>query len=479
MSSVFSNRVKNKVDAREELVIPTYTLGRKPRSKRFRRIFIILSCLTLLLLAIYMPPYLLDAPDTNYHASVDLTASADRQAMEDAQTYLRNNPDADFDRDGLSNEGEVSANTGVYLPDNDGDGTSDYAELYLTETNPRNPDDSALNFVINADAKTGNAVNTPFKVNDVVLWADDYSSKARGSVLQLSDGSYVFYRFQGWAQFPSGKYAYKVVEGSQVALETNSSGYFYIDTPELLTVRVYDEQPAPCHLLTLLGSKYTLPDNFFTRVLSFILPSRGFGLITCRPALVNDFDGTWSEQAVANEVISYQAPALQQERFSKNQITLADLAVIFHQIDNGNNVILSLMSHECGESLVEVYAYTNKNNLLVCDPSTGEQLGVINITAYSERLLDVSGTIQEYEQFAFSGCGYSSAARHRIAIIDILTPAGTTQAAEPEADDTSASSPIISPTQSDVPITPESEDAEPVPDAPVEDNPQDGETTEP
>lgn len=479
MSSAFSNRVKSKVDAREELIIPTYTLGRKPCSKRFRRILITISILTLLLLSVYLPPYLLDAPGTSFHASVDLTASADRQAMEDAQTYLRNNPDADFDRDGLTNEEEVSANTGVYLPDNDGDGTSDYAELYLTETNPRNPDDSALNFVINADAKTGNAVNTPFKVNDVVLWADDYSSKARGSVLQLSDGSYVFYRFQGWAQFPSGKYAYKVVEGSQVALDTNSSGYFYIDTPELLTVRVYDEQPAPCHLLTLLGSKYTLPDNFFTQALSFILPSRGFGLITCRPALVNDFDGTWSETATANTSIPYQPSDLKQERFSKNQITLTDLAVIFHQIDNGNNVILSLMSHECGESLVEVYGYTNKNNLLVCDPSTGEQLGVINITAYSERLLDVSGTIQEYEQFAFSGCGYSSAARHRIAIIDILTPAGTTQAAEPEDDNPPASSPIIPPTQSDVPAASESDNIEPAPDSFIEENPQGDESSEP
>ena len=477
MPSAFSNRVKSKVDAREELVIPTYTLGRKPRSKGFRRILITISILALLLLSIYLPPYLLDAPDTSFHASVDLTASADRQAMEDAQTYLRNNPDSDFDRDGLTNEEEVSANTGVYLPDNDGDGTSDYAELYLTETNPRNPDDSALNFVINADAKTGNAVNTPFKVNDVVLWADDYSSKARGSVLRLSDGSYVFNRFQGWAQFPTGKYAYKVVEGSQVALETNQSGYFYIDTPQLLTVRVYEEQPAPCHLLALLGSRYTLADNFFTRALSFILPSRGFGLITCRSALVNDFDGTWEETATANASIAYHPTELKQERFSKNQLTLPDLASIFHQIDSGNTVILSLMSHEWGESLVEVYGYTNRNNLLVCDPSTGEQLGVINITAYSERILDVSGTIQEYEQFAFSGCGYSSAARHRIAIIDILTPSGTKQLDEAETEIKPESNPIVPPTPAEPTTTPVEGDAEPIPSAPNEDDTQSGETS--
>ncbi|MBQ3569431.1 MAG: hypothetical protein IJA20_02030, partial [Methanocorpusculum sp.] len=113
---------------------------------------------------------------------------------------------------------------------------------------------------------------------------------------------------------------------------------------------------------------------------------------------------------------------------------------------------------------------------LVCDPSTGEQLGVINITAYSERILDVSGTIQEYEQFAFSGCGYSSAARHRIAIIDILTPSGTKQLDETETEIKPESTPNVPPTPAEPATTPVEGDAEPVPDAPIEDDTQSGET---
>ena len=238
MTKILGNRMKDKVDARNELAIPTYTLGKKPRSRRFRPILITCCCILLLCLSIYLPPLLLEAPDDSYRPSLDLTASADRQAMEEAQTYLRNNPEADFDGDGLSNEAEIAVNTGVYLRDNDNDGVTDYAELNLTETNPCIPDEAILSFVINADAKTGNTVNTPFKVNDVVMWADDYPTKARGSVLQLADGSYVFYRFQGWAQFPAGNYAYKVAGGTQTELKKSDAGYFYIDSAELVNVRL-------------------------------------------------------------------------------------------------------------------------------------------------------------------------------------------------------------------------------------------------
>lgn len=456
MAKLFGNRMKDKVDAREELVIPTYTLGKKPRRKGFRAILITSSVVLFLFLSIYMPPMLLEEPDTEYRASVDLTPTAERLAMEEAQTYLRNNPEADFDSDGLTNEEELAVNTGIYMRDNDGDGVTDYAELYLTETNPCVPDDAILNFVINADSKTGSTVNTPFKVGDVVLWADDYASKARGSVLQLSYGSYNFYRFKGWVQFPEGNYAYKVENGLQTALKKSESGYFYIDTAGLVNVRLYEEQPTACHIVSLLGTKYMLPDNFFTQTLSFILPSKGFGLITCRPALANDIDGTWSEEAKANAPVTYQIPQLQPERFARTYTELTDLAAIFHQIDNGNNVILSLMSHEVGESIVEVYGYTNRNNLLICEPTTGENLGVINIIPYSERLLDESGTINSYEQFAFSGCGYSSAARHRIAIIDYVSPEQADipeKAPEPEPDV------IIPPVTDDVP------EAEPSPEA--------------
>ena len=418
------NRMKDVVDAREELTIPTYTLGRRPPGKHFRRNLVIIAAFALLLISIYLPPLFISEPSVDIYASVDLSAKADRTAMESAQIYLRNNPEADFDNDGLTNEAELNANTGVYIIDNDDDGVTDYAELYLTQTAPRIPDTSIQSFVINADAKTGNAVNTPFKMDDVVLWADDYASKARGSVLPLEDGSYIFYHFKGWVQFPVGKFAYMVQNGLQTALRTNENGYFYINTDAMVNVRVYEEQPAACHILNLLGARYTIPDNLLGKLLSFLLPSNGFGLITCRSALRNDLDDTWTESAIANPITKHSVDVLSEDRFSADQRDLKTLNSIFSQIDSGNNVILSLMSHSVGESLVEVYGYTNRNNLLVCDPLTGAELGIIRVSPYSTRLLDASGTIQEYQFYFWSGCGYSSSARHRIVVVDAF-PAET------------------------------------------------------
>lgn len=423
MAKIFGNRMKDKVTAREALTIPTYSLVKKKR--KIPVIVPVLVCLGLVIFStIYLPPLVIAEPDLNTRSSVDLQASANRQAMEWAQTYIRNYPDEDFDGDGLTNEAEMSAGTGVYLIDNDFDGTTDYAELYLTETNPCYYDNAIINFVQQSDAKTGNAVNTPFKMHDVVMWADDYEAKARGGVIPLSDGSYNFYRFQGWAQFPTGAaYAYKVVNGTQVPLQRNENGYFYIDDKALTNVRLYTEQPETCYVVSLLGERYMLPNNIGSKILSLILPSHGFGLITVRETLVNDLDQTWSEQAVVNDIVTMQEKEYDMERFGRNELSVDDLSTIFAQIDSGNNVIISLMSHEVGEVFLEVYGYTNRNNLLVCDPRTGENFGIINVDVIGERVLDESGSIVSYEHFEFNGCGYSSAARHRMTIVDFVSTA--------------------------------------------------------
>lgn len=412
--------MKDRVKAREELTIPTYTLTKQKR-KIPKPVLIIVTIALLIFSTIYLPPMLLEEPDLTVRASIDLRSIAEPTAMESAQSYLRNNPEADFDNDGLTNEQELDAGTGIYIPDNDDDGVTDYAELYLTETNPRVKDDAIIKFVINADNKNGNTVNTPFKVSDVVMWADDYESKARGSVVLLPDGSYNFCRFKGWAQFPGDIVAaYKVVNGTQTALKRNESGYFYIDGPGLTNVRVYQEQPEACYIVSLLGNRYSFPDNFFFKGLSFILPSQGFGLITCRAALTNDIDGTWDEVSVVNEKSKYHSDSYAIERFGFDQQTLEDLSGIFTEIDSGNNVIITLMSHEVGEVILEVYGYTSRNNILVCDPSTGEDFGIINIDVIGERHLDQSGSIVQYNHFRFNGCGYSSTARHRIVILDYV-----------------------------------------------------------
>lgn len=424
--------MKQSVQAREELTIPTYTVGKtkqQPRAKIPRSLLTTIVCAGLICAVLYVPPILTTKDESISYSSTNLTHKADPTAMQVAQDYLRNHPDDDFDGDGLINELENDWNTGVYVPDHDGDGTSDYAEIYLTETNPKMVDDAISRYVINSDTKNGLSVNTPFTVNGVVLWADDYNSKARGSVISLPDGSYNFYRFTGWVQFENATYAYKVVNNTQVALKKNANGYFYIDNSGLTNVRIYTEQPDSCVALYVFGNRILLPDNIATRLLNAILPHKGTGLLVSKLALKNDFDGTWDDSANIKQNIktTYYAESYPDNRFAmdgSNSITT--LSQIMTAIDNGNNVIVSLMSHTSGENIVEIYGYTKQGNLLVCDPSTNTDdgnYGIINIDIIGERILDATGTIATYEHFQFNGCGYNSASRHRFTIVDIV-PAG-------------------------------------------------------
>lgn len=417
------NRMKKSVKNREELEIPVYSLKKQKRFSMSAKKIIPIAILLLLAVVIYVPPLIFDAPVQTYHASTALAANP--AAMEEAITYLRNNPTADFDEDNLTNEEELRYGSGIYMIDNDGDGVTDFAELYITETNPCVYDEAILQYVKQKDAESGNSVNTPFKVHDIVMWADDYSSKARGSVIESYANCYTFSNFKGWVQFPTDVFAYEMKEGYQVPLQKSEQGYYRIEPNAdvkngIVTVYTYTEKPATYHVLSLLNTSYQLDDNFLGKALDFILPSKGFGLITCREANAADLDGSLTETAYTNQMVRYAVPELNAERFKKDTNQLSDLTTIIKQLDAGHNVILSLMSHTAGEVIIEAYGYTNHNNLLVCDPATGKDLGVLNIEVVSRRLLDQTKTIKQYEYFKFFGCGYSSNNRHRLAIIDYI-----------------------------------------------------------
>lgn len=434
--NIIGNRLKKGVEAREQVNIPTYTISKQKPRKIPRPVVGIVLAALLIFGTIYLPPMLLDEPVVGQYASVNLIAQADPAAMQEAQSYLQNNPEKDFDGDGLTNEEEQNYGTGIYTPDNDDDGTSDAAELWVTETNPKVADDAIVRYVITADTKNGNDVNTPFQVNNVVLWAENYQAKARGGVIQLPDNSYNFYRFTGWAQFPDTAQgpvtcAYKVVNGIQVPLERNENGYFFIDDASLVNVRVYTEQPESCIVLYLVGNRYILPDNIGTRILNFVLPHKSVGLITSKAALVNDFDGTWDslEQAKTNQKTIYHAPALPSARFETNDANdLNTLSLIISALEDGQNAIISLMSHTAGEVLLEVYGYTPQGNLLVCSPETNSDdgnFGVLNVSVVCERMLNKDQALEQYQHFWFQGCGYSSTERHRLMLLDFVQ-AGTT-----------------------------------------------------
>lgn len=411
MQKTLADKPKN-----NEFDIPEYVIGKTRKKKKKegkipKGLKVFLAIFTVLCAFIYITPlFFLPSSDALLPSA---TVSCDDSMLQAAIAYRSNNPDVDFDGDGLTNEQELTNETNVYGIDNDGDYVTDYAELYLTKTNPRFADDAIVQYI----RSLGGEANEPFKVHNVIMWADDYSSKAVGSVVPLRDG-YKFSNFDGWVQFPEGKFAYQVVNGYQKALKENTNGQFYVSSAKTdVVVRVYDKPLETQVQLSLFGNDIYFADSAFGTALSTVLPSYGTFPITCQKVATADIDGTNNETATVNQIVIVDGNTLQElsdERFGRNQNSLEDLSFVFSEIDNEKNVIVSLFSPMAGEAFVEVYGYTNKDNLLIADPLTGKGLGYININVCSSKLLDSSETIQQYEWFEFNACGFNSANKHRI-----------------------------------------------------------------
>jgi hypothetical protein len=405
----------------EDDVLPTYSLEKqKKKRKKFRIPNGLLAIITLALffgITIYLPPMILK--DSDPFVLQSKTVITGESALSDSITYLRNNPDEDFDEDGLTNEKEMSLGTSAYSIDSDGDNVTDYAELYIVETSPKIAGETITNFIKGKDAESGKQVNSPIKVHNVVLWPDDYNSRAKGGVVRTYEG-YRFHEFFGWAQFPEGNYAYKIVNGDHVELAKNEQGYFYIDGGDV-AVRLYNDSLTMAYQVKLIGgSTIRIDDNIIGKALHFILPKTGRGIIVCRKAAAIDIDNTREIAGGTAKITLPETIQLSETRFGRSMNKLTDLADIFSAIDNGNCVVLSLFSHEKGEAFVLAYGYTYRGNIFVADIKTGEKLGAINFSERASRLLDKSGELQQYEWFAFNGCGFDSNRSNRISIVQIV-----------------------------------------------------------
>lgn len=363
-------------------------------------------------MVLYLPPILFRAEEKE----TQIILETDIAAVLEANEYLKDNPDMDFDGDGLVNADEERGGSDPYRVDSDGDGIMDSAELALTDTNPTLYNGTLTEIVRQKMEETQKTVSSPFKVGNVVMWPDDIESRSYGAVVKTLAG-YRFCNFQGWAQFPEGEYAYRTDEGVHRELKKNKDGCVYIPGPDT-TVEVYEQPLEMVYQFSFLGMESYFTNEAGGTILCAFLPESGSALLSCRKLAREDLDPD-TGRGKETEIKKIQIEP-DETRFGRNQILLEDLSQVRASIEDGEPVLTSLFSPENGEAIVEIYGYTAKGDLLAADPDSKEKLGIIQIEERASRLYDQDGNIVQYEWFVFRGLGFESANKDRISFFSVI-----------------------------------------------------------
>lgn len=336
------------------------------------------------------------------------TLTVDASVIRTARDYLQDNPSADFDGDHLLNEQEVQRGTNPYKADTDKDGISDYVELYVYDSNPLSPSNDLVSYVKAVTAEEGKSVGTPFKINDVVLWPDDWNSRAKGGVVKTING-YRFCGFRGWVQFPFDPvYAYQVVNGVHVPLPYREAekAWRVVDENEvLLFPRELEEE----FEISVLGSKHYYDMEGWQRiplkVMEFLLPSNSI-LISARTATLADRPDTVKPVVELKPVRpSAEYPVW---RFDRSMNNLSDLAAVYGILDEGRCLLASFYLENEGEALAEVYGYDASGGLLLCDIDTLQPIDTLRITERMSKVMLTQDQVFVSEWFSFTGCGLDS-----------------------------------------------------------------------
>lgn len=365
---------------------------KKERQKYYKFLKILIPIISVFLVLagiVYLPQFLIEDEAAN-----ELIFKADLEKYDEFLKYLDGKRDSDFDGDGVSNYIESQWGSNPYSKDTDHDGVFDG-----TDNSPCSHDDVLYTSLLTQGAD----IDEPYEINGVILWPDDKNSWALGAVIPVQNG-YQFTNYRGWAKFPSGKYAYEYSDGKHTILKQKKDANAWYIAHDCKVVLV-DDRPENTYKVSFFG-KSTYLRNGTGELLAWLLPEKGW--ITAETMWLDDTfvdtrSNTYSQYQKANT--SY----LDTARYKYYTEQLTDLAEVYAIIDRGDYVLASLISKEHGESIVEIYGYTNDGDLIVADPQIKSINGILRVTARCSRALDKNNRIVENSWFEFSGCGYDSA----------------------------------------------------------------------
>lgn len=396
-----AKRIRKRRRRKEKIA---YTLnGKKMRNalpiwKRFMLALLIM--IVLLLGFIYIPALFYKTPVKNNLTPI----TPDATAIKGYVTYLKDHPDADFDHDGLPNVKETEYETDPWKLDTDGDGVSDYAELFVTETSPVQESDVLIKEVMKQDEIKGNTLGTPYKIDEVICWPDSYMDKAHGAVIRTLRG-YKFCGFNGWVRFPEKKYVYEWKDGYHQEMEYKGNEEAYRVTSEAEVV-LYDEPLIFVNRLEIpfMETKY-LKDEKTANILERLLPDQG-GYVRCRRIAKIDTEKREEERTEAR----LRQPLINEKdvsRFGNCASSLDDLLMIYETVEKGECVAASLYSGNTGEIIAIVYGYTENGDLLLADQNLNP-VGELEISIQAERILNAEGDLEQISWYEWKGLGFDS-----------------------------------------------------------------------
>ena len=336
---------------KKKSVIPVYDMNGKTitpeKKKRESRIAVAVLVIGLTLVFIYVPQFVLK--DTT---EKQVSVKTDTSAIRISNNALRDNPSEDYDGDGIENSEETSLGTDPWNSDTDGDGITDYAEVHVTNTNPLQADDLMTDMQEKQDEQKDKKVGSPYKIGNVILWADDYTSKAYGSVVECPDG-YRFCNFSGYAQFAdsNAKYAYRLKNGVRTLLPYRSEeNVWKVSKGDL--VELHKKKLKEIVEFDFFFHPVYAPKNTVTSIFAKVLPDKGF--ITATEKTKKDI-----EPDTRNAVITkIQKPAYSKtdsSRFTMNSNTLNDLLFVREAIkENDSCIAVSLFNKDRGEYIWKI-----------------------------------------------------------------------------------------------------------------------------
>lgn len=396
-------------DMNGKVIRPGFEQKRKKRR-------IILSVVMCLLAIIYLPQLFIKSFPWDFYTdkqSVHHEVKYDSSAIRSCNNLLRSSPGDDFDGDGMTNAEEIEYSTNPWDVDTDGDGAYDSYEVRTSNTIPTHYDKSVMvDEQIKSDERNGGngQASSPVKIDDVILWAKDYQSKARGTVVKTLKGYRICGGFEGYAKFPK-RYAYSVSNGIHKLLPEHSDVEGAWRVSDGQTIEVFDTLMEKTVRVAFMSHAIYLDENPFTKAVAFILPGRG--IISSMEMLKIDAEPDTSDIVTADIVLP-PFDTSDMYRYSVNENKLTDYNNVMRSIDNKSCVATSLYSKTNGESIVIIYGYTQDGRLLYADAETLQPLGQIRVKEMSKKTINEEGKMVPIVYFDYETDGFSSLNGDRI-----------------------------------------------------------------